>query len=129
MGCELALVDLKLSKKDRKEEMQPAPSNGPDYPYGTSLTLDTDELKKLGISDLPEVGDEYTVNAIGKVTRVSSNASGSAESQSMELQITKLELVDADEEQDSYAEDRATRAERAAVGTKTVLSNSYRGRG
>lgn len=120
------LKDLKLSKSEQKEEVAP---QQPEYPYGTVLYLDTEALKKLGIKDLPNVGDEYHIRAVGCVTRVSSSASESNEQQGMDIQIKAMELTnEGPYDGDSVAEEEAEDAERSAVGGRTVLANAYRGR-
>jgi len=75
------------------------------YGYGTSITLDAEALKKLGLKDLPEVGAEYHIMATGKVTSVSQNASETNQSSRLEIQLTHLclnsEADDADEKKPS----------------------------
>lgn len=129
----MALVDLKRSKKDKAEEVKETAvgPSGDDYPYGACLHLDTEELDKLGIVDLPEVGEEFQITAVAKVTRVSSSASeGSDEQNGVDLQITAMELTSSGGTE-SEAEDRGQAAESQAVGgrAKTVVRNAYRGRG
>lgn len=89
------MTNMKLSKADKKRPGYGAPdiSSGPDYPWGLSINLDTAALKKLGIKDLPEAGEECMIHAVGKVTRVSQSASDKNEDRSMEIQIMKLEVV------------------------------------
>jgi len=130
----VSLVDLKMTKKDMAEEASPAYQQNP-YPSGAALNLDTDELAKLGITskNLPEVGDEYHIRAIGKVTRVSENETeGSDYSCGLCIQITSLELNHEDEEpgeMEDVASEEAEDAESGAVAPKTVLRSTYRGKG
>ena len=127
----MALVDLKRSKADKAEEAQEATGGpaGDDYPYGLCLNIDNDELAKLGVSQLPNVGDEFHITAVAKVTRTSSSASENDESSGMSLQITMMELSAEDSEDE--AGERGAAAENAEVSgrVKTVVSNAYRGRG
>ncbi len=130
----MALIDLKMSKKDMAEEASPTADQS-QYPWGACLNLDTDELKKLGIKDLPSVGDEYHIRAVGEVTSVSELDTGSGESKSLRIQITMMELVHEDESEamensESAADEDAENAERSTVmgKPKTILSNAYRGR-
>jgi hypothetical protein len=75
-----------------------APSDGPDYPWGLCLNLGREELAKLGIDDLPAVGDEFHIYAVCKVTRVSQSASEQGEdSKGVELQITSMGAMPEDE--------------------------------
>ncbi len=90
------LVDLKQSpveaKKNNPSVYKPSP-----YGYGTSITLDHEQLKKLGITELPEVGDEYQLTATGKVSSASMNSSESSGSRtSLSIQITHLKLTHED---------------------------------
>lgn len=72
------------------------PGDGPKYPYGLCLHLDTKTLAKLGISTLPEVGAKMALNALVTVVSVgmSQQQDGDKESRA-ELQITDMELASA----------------------------------
>lgn len=101
-------VDMKLSKKDKKELFNqvtaPGGSQGPDYPWGLQVTLDAEALDKLGTKDLPEVGQECVITATAKVTRVSQSASERGKGhRSVEYQITKL-AINHDEDSDKAFE-------------------------
>lgn len=131
----MALIDLKMSKADMAEESSPAsPENQNPYPYGACLHLDTDELEKLGVDKLPQVGDEYHIRAVGRVTSVSSNESLGGKAENMSVQIEMMELVHEDEaeaEPDSVAEEEAEDAENAQVtggAKRTIMHTTYRGR-
>jgi hypothetical protein len=71
-------VSMKRSEKDKRKDMgEPAAieSIAPDYPWGLTINLDTDELEKLGIEKtLPNVGDKLTITAKVVVTTVSQSA-------------------------------------------------------
>ena len=131
----MALIDLKMSKKDMAEEASPVSAeNQNPYPYGACLHLDTDELEKLKIKELPTVGDEYHIRAVGRVTSVSSNESLGGERRVLDIQIEMMELTHEDEaeaEPDSVAEEEAEDAENSAVSgakTRTIMHSTYRGR-
>jgi len=131
----MALIDLKMSKKDMAEEASPVSAeNQNPYPYGACLHLDTDELEKLKIKELPAVGDEYHIRAVGRVTSVSSNESVGGERRVLDIQIEMMELTHEDEaeaEPDSVAEEEAEDAENSAVSgakTRTIMHSTYRGR-
>ncbi len=73
-------------------------SDAPDYPYGLTITLNDAELKKLGIKELPEVGDEFHIYAVCEVTRVSAFAGkDQPDNRSIELQITDMGAMHEDE--------------------------------
>ena|SRR5258708_16478135 len=124
----MALVDLRLSKKDQQEEMSPEISP-PDYPTGLSIYIDKDELDKLGLSDALDIGDECRITAVGKVTQVSKNASEHREDESIRIQITSLEVVPEAEDEGEAAPEEGAAAEAGEVeGAKTLMHSAYRGR-
>ncbi len=87
-----------ISLKQTKEELKPKGSSlghyeeADSYPYGTKICLGTDELKKLGVSDLPDVGEVHTITAKVKVVEVSQRDKKDGQSRSLDLQITDLAL-------------------------------------
>lgn len=123
----MKLVDMKMSPADMKADAVPMASGERDpYPYGLVLQLDTDEIDKLGIADLPEIGQEYHIMAVGKVTRVSSSASEGQdeESRGISVQITMM-CVDTEP---MMGEEKSTpKAEKREMGAKSVMSNAYGG--
>lgn len=121
----MSLVDLKLTKKEMNEEAQS--SDMPSYPYGAQINLDTDELEKLGIGsdNLPAVGAEYHIRAVGKVTRISENETeGSDYSCGLCIQITAIELTP--EINEDFASEESEDAERSEFGPKTMVHSTYR---
>jgi hypothetical protein len=91
------LVSMKLSKKDAKAMTEPSTSmQRPAYPYGLSLSLDDEALKKLGVKvEDVEVGATMTLIAKVDVTAVSKNESeGQPARENVSLQITDLCLED-----------------------------------
>jgi hypothetical protein len=107
------MVDMKRTDAEIKAKNSPmkvTSGSRESYPYGLSLTLDADSLKKLGIKDLPTVGDEFEITAMARVTSVSKNASETNDSTRVELQITQMcveseadEAADEDEKTETYA--------------------------
>lgn len=70
-----------------------APS-GSAYPYGLVLRLGDDELKKLGITDLPKVGAELHLIAKVEVVSVSDyDSKDGGDHESVEYQITDMALA------------------------------------
>lgn len=90
------LVSMKLDKAEQKKMMEPSLAEGdrPLYPWGLSISLDSDALDKLGLAQLPDVGESYMLVAMVDVTNVSSNESEGGKSRSVGLQITDLCLED-----------------------------------
>ena len=74
----------------------------PEYPYGLSISLDSETLKKLKIDgDLPNVGETIHGSFIARVTSASINervGDGGAAGQDsrIELQITDMGILSAD---------------------------------
>ena len=67
------------------------------------MTLNKEELIKLGFKALPKVGDKFRVDAEAIVESVSANESSTGDYKSVSLQITDLEM-DGDEKEDDKAE-------------------------
>lgn len=112
------LVDMKRSASDMESDTACAPGKPDPYPYGLCLNVDKDELDKLGITSLPEVGEEYQVMAVAKVTRVNASAAeGQDDQMGVSLQITSMAL-----------ESTGVKP-KVARGAKTVLDNAYRNTG
>ena len=112
------MADMKLSKRDKRRMFGSPVTNGvagsgPDYPWGLSITLDAAALKKLGVEDLPDAGDECQITATGKVTRVTQSASDKRTDRSVEIQITKLALAVEDDDDAAW---NKVKADRKAAG-------------
>lgn len=121
------MVDMKYSPDEQQEEagevISPTGSNLPDYPWGTCIDLDDVSLKKLSIDSLPDVGDEYHIVAMGKVTRLSSSADENESENRMTIQITMLQLVHEDEMPDEKETATSENSENKA-GVKSLLTNA-----
>lgn len=97
------MVDLAITPEERKETYD-YPSaigpmgDGPKYPYGTCLDLDDATMQKLGITELPNVGEMIHGKFMAKVTRVSQNDNGDGEKKCLGLQIMFMALEDEDKE-------------------------------
>lgn len=92
----LKLVDMAMTKADMEEERSGCvnPSGQPDpYPWGLAISLESRELKKLGIKDLPQVGGEVHFVAVAKVTSVNQSASEDREESRVGLQITMMQIA------------------------------------
>ena len=88
----MALVSMKMSKKEAEAETKPSPDDLPAYPWGLNIHLGDDEIKKLGAEDL-KAGDEVSITCVAKVTGSSSNQSLLGESHNcIDLQITEMEI-------------------------------------
>lgn len=80
-----------------KRKPEPAEKGGAEvamdqevYPWGLTLNLDKEALRKLGIAELPPVGAQMVVAAMAKVTNVDMREHEDGEHRSVTLQITDL---------------------------------------
>lgn len=92
----MPMVNLKMSREERKEYAEVTAMDEPQYPYGLCVDLDDDTLAKLGITSLPAVGTaiQFTARAVVKSTS-SNQYEGSEPESRMSLQITDMEVGDA----------------------------------
>lgn len=91
----MKMANMQMTKADRKRMRAgyPVGADTLDYPWGLSINLDESAIKKLGITELPDVGEELMVHACAKVVRVSASASDKVTNRAIELQITDLMLT------------------------------------
>lgn len=88
------LVDLKLSKTERKAEAMTPAADMPAYSYGLVIRLEKAELEKLGINKLPQVEQKYTIEAVAIVQNVyESQSVGNRGDRAVSLQITKMKIT------------------------------------
>lgn len=86
--------------EEKSEDFRPH-ADLPEYPYGLRLCLNSDTIKMLGLSKLPELGSSMKMNAIVKV--VAKNEFSNDEDEvnlQMDLQITDMELTSSKKEID-----------------------------
>ena len=115
------LVDLARTKAEMKEKAKEAKlgyDGQPDpYAWGLNFRLESEELDKLGIDKLPEVGSEYHLMVIAKVTSVNQSASvGQDDERCVGLTMTMMQIMahgSAAEEKDEGKETPATEAAEA----------------
>lgn len=118
------MVDMSKSTEEIKRDMPMAvPSMGakataPVYPYGLCISLDQDDMAKLGMAgDLPEVGEMIHLAAMAKVTSVSENEREDTDGNKskccrVELQITHLATENEDDEVEMAVQKSAGRRKR-----------------
>ena len=102
------MKSMKLTKSESTEAMpMEAKSDAPAYPYGLRLELNDESMKKLGLEELPEVGETMMLKAKVVVERVSQNdTKDGGKRQDMSLQITEMEICDCEEEKDEAPMDK-----------------------
>lgn len=89
----MPMADMKISKTEAKEQALGIEMDAPEYPYGLCISLEKDQLEKLGITELPKVGAKMMVHANAVVKSVSAYDTQSGSDQRVELQITEMELA------------------------------------
>jgi hypothetical protein len=94
------MTNLAMSKDEAKKEYgaEPEDDDLPKYPYGLSIYLDDDTLKKLGITDVPKVGTSMPATITVMVTGTSQRATQSSKdgeqmSTCVDLQITDMDIT------------------------------------
>ena len=99
------LVDMRLQPQPKAEEktLLSVDSDHPEYPYGLRITLADESLTKLGMSELPTIDAEFTLEALACVISVSRNyiQDPSMQRRSLELQIKTLQLTPAKEQSEA----------------------------
>ena len=99
----MKLTDMKLPKAKRGGDTAATPvAQEREYPWGLTLNLESEALDKLGMDELPEIGAEVKLHAVGRVTRIGEAASEGNETRSVEIQIIRLAL-DVDDDEREFA--------------------------
>lgn len=89
----MAMANMKQAR-EKSEPMEVAEYDRPEYPYGLCLHLGKDELEKLGVTELPDVGTPVMISAKAFVKSTSAyDTQNDGKSMSAELQITDMELM------------------------------------
>lgn len=81
------LISMKVANQSEPKETE---IDKPEYPYGLSINLDNESLKKLGMEELPQVGDTMMVMAKVEVRSVSSYDTTEGDDKNVSLQITEM---------------------------------------
>lgn len=91
------MQNMKLTPEEAKQESTIGEaSEAPAYPYGLTIQLCDESLKKLGITSPPPVGTKLTLQAMVEVTSNSQYENQDGKDVSMCLQITDMELGQAE---------------------------------
>lgn len=90
----MAMVNMKSKIESPEVATDYEEGDEPQYPYGLCLHLGNDELEKLQITEVPDVGIEVMIMAKAFVKSTSAyDTQRDGKSRSAELQITDLELA------------------------------------
>lgn len=112
---DMAKTPVEVNKEVTANAPSPAPmsaiaANVPTYPYGLCITLEKEQLDKLGIDGECAVGDMIHLSAMAKVTSCSERETEGGKDCRIELQITHLATENEDnEDEDAQREVRAKR--------------------
>lgn len=87
----IKIVDMKRPPEKIKETKSPSYYEGDRYPYGLQITLNKQEISKLGL-DLTKikVGEQVKIEAFATVTAIRATDSLDSSSKTVELQIKKM---------------------------------------
>lgn len=90
----MKLVSMKRSEEAKSEAMDCSPchSDMPDYPYGTRLNLDEEQLKQLGITAMPSAGAAIWIEGRGVVVGMREEHIDGKLRRGLDIQITDLAL-------------------------------------
>ena len=91
------MIDLKQSKK-RTADKPVDVLNESSYPYGTRLSFQEEEIKKIKALQTIEFEETVLIKAVGKVVSLVSNSvrngKENKEERRVEIQIEKIEISD-----------------------------------
>ncbi len=83
------------TKKEREKYASPEVAGGSSekYPYGLRIHLEKEDLKKLGLGvEGFDIGDNVILQCVAKIDSLSISMSESNKSESVSLQITKVNM-------------------------------------
>ena len=86
------MTNMKINRANADSCNSCIPNDGPEYPYGLRICLNTDSLKALGIETLPDLGAELTIKAKVSVCGVCESKNLYGTDRNLDLQITDMEL-------------------------------------
>lgn len=87
----MAMINMK-QKAEREEMPGEVEMDEPKYPYGLCINLDKEQLDKLGITALPQLGAQMTIMAKAYVKSTSAYETQGGKDMSIGLQITDMEI-------------------------------------
>jgi hypothetical protein len=117
---------INMKKKPEVEEMPGSVEmDEPLYPYGLCITLDKEQLDKLGITALPKVGSTMMVHAMAYVKSTSAYETQGGKDMSIQLQITDMKIDEEDRSIDRaeamYGKDKGTQKETTRINDMSTL--------
>ena len=94
------IVDM---KRDRDFEYVDCPPNP--YPYGLRIQLCKEDLEKLGVDEMPAMGDTVCFYVCGSVCSTSESQDEYGETRCVGVQIEKMSIEEAPAEETEERED------------------------
>tara|TARA_R110000868_G_scaffold628_4_gene4577 strand:- start:862 stop:1224 length:363 start_codon:yes stop_codon:yes gene_type:complete len=91
---------MKNMKKTEEMPREYEDADEPLYPYGLCITLDAEQLDKLGITTLPKVGGTMMIHAMAYVKSTSAYETQGGKDMSVQLQITDMDIGEEDRSKD-----------------------------
>jgi len=88
------MIDMSYEEVELKDFSVPQ-MNTPKYPHGLRISLGKEEIKKLNLEGIPEIGKKYKVEIEVEVIEVSLDThdnNGDEKSHRVELQIKEMEF-------------------------------------
>ena len=87
------LIDMKRKIKEMEQPVEIKSSSKESYPYGLRVSLEKEELKKLGIKLTDyNVGDKVDLLSNATITSISSNESEGHESNRIGFELREMNL-------------------------------------
>lgn len=97
----MKIVDM---KRDRDFEGPDFPEPSP-YPYGLRISLNKEDLEKLGVDEMPELGDQVCFYICGSVCSTAESQDEYGETKCVGIQIEQMAIEEPPEEEMQEAED------------------------
>ena len=117
---------INMKQKPEVEEMPgEIEYDEPAYPYGLCITLDAEQLDKLGITALPKVGSTMMIKAKAYVKSTGAYETQGGNDMTMSLQITDMEISGEDRQQNQaeamYGKDKGTQKETSRINNISTM--------
>ena len=95
--------DMMITAEEKKEASEHSiVRDEPKYPYGLKIHVDENTYEKLGLSDVPTVGEKYMIIAVAEVCDVhQAKYEGDEAKICMGLQITEMDIKKNKEEKNA----------------------------
>ena len=100
------MINLKLSKAEKKEQEKAYSIGEESYPYGTRLSFQSQLIKKIPFLQKVKGGAIVNIQAIAKATEIRIRDKGKGdERENVEIQIQKIDIGSANEAEESFNEE------------------------